>query len=64
MRQTKRVLLVSTKIDSSSEYKSEAEISTGFIYFLYISSLSILLPLLLSTEFSSLYNNISQLDPI
>jgi len=39
MKQTRRVLLAPTEIESSSEYKSKGEASTGSALSLYTSSL-------------------------
>jgi len=48
--------LISTNIDSSSEYNSERETSTRTILPLYISLPSILSPPLLSIDFLPFYN--------
>ena len=61
VRWIRRVLLILTKIELSSDYKSEEETSTSFILLLYTSSHST--PLLLSpTLINSLpfYYNMSQ----
>jgi len=67
MRQTRKVLLALTEIDSSLEYDSEGETSTGFVLSLYISLLPIPPPISSSPIFIDLlssYYNISQYSSI
>jgi len=54
--------LALTKIESSSDYKSKEETSTGFILPLYISSPPTSPLSSSSTDFSPFYTNMSQHD--